>query len=276
MKNTFLLVLLMAGLPYPFRRSMAAQTLDATMPFTTGEGPEPMSSATFETVPKPNANPDVDHFLTSLTPHPYLYFGPSVMGGGYATLAYRSEAGINIESRRWVMKALGAYDDGHKVHDDDQPNPNGHDRYLEGGIYFRLPWRSSFLGSPNRWFLGGGYRWSQLATDNYTKGSNGPLIGGGYDFVLRECSECRRDFSMRITLDWVTAGNDWQNGSQGPQMTFTFPTPRENRHWFFQERVSVYRFHETVTEPNNALLTHQQESQKGIDNFEDLGVFYRF
>lgn len=225
-------------------------------------------------------NPDqpMERWLTRLTPHPYLYAGPSLMGGGYATFAYRVEGGLNVESPQWVMKALAAYDNGRKVNDDDQPNPNGHDRYLDGGIYYRLtslPSRLSFLGA-GHWFLGGGYRWNQLSTTNYTKGVNGPLIGGGYDLVTRACESCRRNFSARFGLDWITAGNDWQNGSHGPEVTVTIPTPRENRHWFYETRAGVYRFHETVTEPSNIPLTRIQESQKGTDGFENIGVVYRF
>jgi hypothetical protein len=40
---------------------------------------------------------------------------------------------------------------------------------------------------------------------------------------------------MRINMDWITAGTDWQNGSHGPNTTVTFPTPIEKRHWFWQE-----------------------------------------
>lgn len=232
-----------------------------------------------ETDPRLNPDSDVEELLTRLTPHPYFYLGPSLLGGGgYAMFAYRAEGGFNVESRHWVMKPLAAYDNGRKVDDNDQPNPNGHDRYLDVGIYFRP---SSFLSSlsflgAGHWFFGAGYRWSQLSTTNYTKGGNRPQIGGGYDLVARVCSVCRRDLSVRLGLDWVMAGNDWQNGSHGPETTITFPTLRENRHWFFQDRIAVYRFHETVTEPTNAPLTRLQESQKGIDNFVDLGIVYRF
>jgi hypothetical protein len=72
------------------------------------------------------------------------------MGGGYAPLAYRAETGIDLESTHVIVRALAAYDDGHKTNDGDQPNPKGHDRYLESTAYFRI--RSV-------WFFGGGWRW---------------------------------------------------------------------------------------------------------------------
>jgi hypothetical protein len=173
-------------------------------------------------------------------------------------------------------ESLGAYDNGHKVDGGVQPNPSGHDRYLEGGIYLR-PFRGPhWLGNPGSWFFGAGYRWNQLSTTRYTKGSNGILVGGGYDLALRRCSECRRDFSMRIALDWLMAGNDWQNGSHGPQLALTIPSARENRHLFFEERLAVYSFHETVTEPTNVSLTQQQQAQKDWDGTSTFGVMCRF
>jgi hypothetical protein len=170
------------------------------------------------------------------------------------------------------MKAGAAYDDGHIVNDGDQPNPKGHDRYLESAIYFRPP----IEPLSGRWFVGGGFTWSQLSTTNYTKGGSRPLIGGGYDLVSRLCPSCRREFSMRIAMDWLMAGSDWQNGSDGPQITFTLPGLREQRHWFLRERLGVYRFHDTVTDRTNLSLTQEQQSNKHFDSFLDLGIIYRF
>lgn len=61
---------------------------------------------------------------------------PSLIPAGYAPLAYRAEDGIDLESTHVVLRALGAYDNGHETKDNNQPNPNGHDRYLEGAAYF--------------------------------------------------------------------------------------------------------------------------------------------
>lgn len=204
-------------------------------------------------------------------PMPYLYLGPSLMGGGYAPLAYRAEGGLNMEGKQFIFRALGAYDNGRKVNDNDQPNPNGHDRYLDSALYFRPKWSWS-----RKLYLGGGYRWNQLSTTNYTKGGGRYELGGGLDWFRRLCESCRSDFSMRVNLDWITAGQDWQNGSHGPSTTITFPSPRENRHWFYRETVSVYRFHATVTDPSNASLTQQQRADKGLDNFIESGIVYRF
>ena len=44
------------------------------------------------------------------------------------------------------------------------------------------------------------------------------------------------------------------------------PTPREKRHSFFRSSVSVYRFHTTVTEPDNLPLTQEQHGQQHFDD----------
>jgi hypothetical protein len=238
--------------------------------------PEPARAVTEPTL---NRDSDVETYLTRPTPHPYLSFGPALGGGGYRPLALRGEGGINIESRHLVFKALAAYDNDRKTDDGDQPNPKGHDRYVAGGVYFRpsqLPAKLAFLGDPSHWFFGAGYQWSQLSTTNYVKGANRPSIGGGYDLAIRECSLCRRDFSMRLGVDWVMVGDDWQNGSHGPEAAFTFPTPHEARHWFWRQRIGIYRFHETVTEPLNLPLTRLQLSQSSAYSNADFSLIYRF
>lgn len=218
------------------------------------------------TLSKAESDADVE-LLTAPIPHPYVSFGPSLMGGGYAPLAYRAETGIDLESSHAMLRALGAYDDGHKTNDEDQPNPSGHDRYLEVAAYFR---------SSRLWFIGAGFRWNQLATANYTKSASRPEFGGGYDWFLRSCEGCRREFSLRVDADWIMAGNDWQNGSHGPNVALTFPAPSEKRHFFWRQSVGLYRAHETVTEPSNIPLTQLQRSQKYFDSSADFGLIYRF
>ena len=232
----------------------------------------PESKDEVQSKPDANSASDLDPLVNSFLPHPYLRIGPSIMGGGYAVLAYRAETGFDVESRLWVMKGSAAYDDGHQVNDGDQPNPKGHDRSLESALYYRPP----IEPLSGRWFVGGGWTWSQLSTTNYVHSGSRPLIGGGYDLALRPCPTCRRDFSMRVAMDWLTGGSDWQNGSHGPQITFTLPGLREQRHWFWQQRLGVYRFHDSVTDRTNVSLTREQQSKKHFDAFLDLGIMYRF
>lgn len=232
--------------------------------------PEPKDEV--QSKPDATSASDLEPLLHSFVPHPYVMIGPSFMGGGYAVLAYRAEAGFHVESRQWVMKGDAAYDNAHMVNDGDQPNPKGHDRSLESAIYFRPP----IPPLSGHWFVGAGFTWSQLSTTNYTKGGSRPLIGGGYDLSLHPCPACRRDFSMRIALDWLTAGSDWENGSHGPQISFSLPGLREQRHWFWQQRLGIYRFHDTVTDRGNLSLTREEQSKKHFDSFLDFGIIYRF
>jgi hypothetical protein len=206
--------------------------------------------------------------LNSSIPRPYASLGPSVTeDAGYAPLAYRAESGLDLESKHAIFRALAAYDNGHKTDDGDQPNVNGHDRYLESAAYFR---------AGHGWSFGMGWRWNQLSTANYSKDGSRPEFGGSYDWFLHPCSSCRRAFSMRFDADWVTAGTDRQNGSHGPTAALWFPAPSEKRHLFWRQTVSIYRFHESVTEPNNLSLTQQQTAQKHFDSTADFAVIYRF
>lgn len=216
-----------------------------------------------------NSDPDENDIdvLNSPIARPYISAGLSLMGAGYARLAYRIEAGIDMESTHAIVRALGAYDDGHQIHDADQPNPHGHDRYLEGAAYFR---------TRSRWFLGLGWRWNRLYTTNYTKGGSGPEFGGGYDINLRSCRVCSRYFSMRIEADWVIAGTDWRNGSHGINTHLTFPANSEKRHWFWRQSVGAYAFHQTVTEPTNLPLVQFQLSKKGVEADANFAIVYRF
>ena len=208
-------------------------------------------------------------------PHPYVAAEISDMPAGYALVAEYAEMGFNIESQPGIAQFYFGYDNGRKTDDNDQPNPKGHDRYLHGGMY----WRLSPLKRP-KWFAGGGYRWSQLSTTNYTKGGSRPFFGARYDLYYDhsgshpDCGDCW--LSVRFGLDYFTAGSDWQNGSHGIEFSVVMPRPIEKRHAFLNVTFDVIRFHQSVTEPENAALTSQQRSQYSIDGTMSAGILYRF
>lgn len=212
-----------------------------------------------------------DDLMTSLVPHPYVYVAPFLMPAGYAIGAIRAEGGLNVESCHLVASGGAAYDNGRAARDNGPPNPKGHDRYLDGKIDFR----------PDRRFSGGiffgvGWRWNQHSTTNYTKGGNRPQFGGGYDLIQRPCSTCRPDFSMRFEGNWFTAGNDWQDGSHGMEISISLPSPRETRHLFFQERVAVFTSHQTVTDRSNIQMALSQRAHRSVTCAVSLGIVYRF
>jgi len=204
-------------------------------------------------------------------PRPFVYFGPGLMGGGYAPLAATAGAGFRIDSRHLLVNFEGSYDNGHKANDNTQPNPKGHDRGLAGSAYYRLS---------SGWFLGAGARWSQLSTTNYTKTGSRPTFGGGKDYLHRmNCNgddESCVDFSMRIGVDYVLKGNDYANGSQGPLVTFYMPSPTAKGHFFFRQALGIYSFYDTVTDPTNAFLTHEQMGNRHVQAIAELTLMYRF
>lgn len=204
-----------------------------------------------------------------ITPRPFLYAGPEGMGGGYSPFALIGGAGLRIDAKHFLLDASAWYDNGHKVNDNDQPNPSGHDRGLQGAAYYRLT---------SGWFFGAGARWSQLSTTNYHKSGGRPTFGGGKDYFHRSCPDvtCPANFSMRLGVDYVLSGTDWQNGSQGPLFTLYIPSPSAKGHIFYRETVGVYRFHDTLTDRTNLIMTREQMSHHSWDSFAEFTVMYRF
>jgi hypothetical protein len=200
-------------------------------------------------------------------PRPFVYTGAGLMGGGYAPLAAEFGAGLRIDSQRFLVNAEGSYDNGHKTKDNDQPNPKGRDRGLVGQAYYRLS---------SGWFFGAGARWSQLSTTNYTKSGSRPTFGGGWDSYRCAERDCPSDFSTRLGVDYVLKGNDHINGSQGPLITFYMPSPSSKGHFFFRQTLGIYSFHDTVTDPTNALLTRKQMGNRHVNGFGELTMMFRF
>ena len=109
---------------------------------------------------KSDPDSSMEKQLDSFIPRPYLLFGPALGGGGYRPLALHFEVGMNVESRHFVMYAEAAYDNDRKTNDADQPNPKGHDRFLQSLVGFRppsFPRPLQFLGEPSHWYFGAGY-----------------------------------------------------------------------------------------------------------------------
>jgi hypothetical protein len=177
-----------------------------------------------------------------------------------------------MESSRAAFEAYGAYDNGRQVNDGVQPNPKGHDRYLAAAASLRLPWRLPSMEP----FLGCGWRWNQLSTTRYTKGADRPQIGGGLDYWQRACPTCHPNFSMRLGMNWVLAGSDWQNGVHGAEISISIPSLREARHCFFVATIGIYGFHQTVTDRTKIQLMRSQRADRAVFPVLSLGLLYRF
>jgi hypothetical protein len=87
--------------------------------------------------------------------------GCKLNGGGYPPTAWVGGAGLDIELAHLVFDASAAYDTGHKTNDNTINNNAGHDRGLDGDIFYRF----------HKLYVGGGASWSQLSTTNYSKQS---------------------------------------------------------------------------------------------------------
>ena len=206
---------------------------------------------------------------SDLLPRAYVFAGAAGMGSGYAPFAALGGAGVRIDSEHFILETEAWYDNGHKSGERGKPNPKGHDRGLVGSMYYRLP---------SGWAFGGGACWSQLSTTNYRKSSWRPTFGGNKDFFLENCQteKCKGQFTMRIGADYVLPGTDWANGSQGPSIMVYIPSPSLKRHLFFREQLGIYRFHDTVTDRTNPILTREQTSKHSFDSFLELTIMYRF
>ncbi|HEX6821524.1 MAG TPA: hypothetical protein VF123_05650 [Candidatus Sulfotelmatobacter sp.] len=204
-------------------------------------------------------------------PRPYVFGGPTLMPGGYAPLAFLAGAGIRIDSEHFLFDVHALYDNGHKVNDNHQPNPKGHDRALNGSMYFRFP---------SGWSFGGGASWSQLSTTEYTKSSWHPRFGGNRDFFVKNCiaENCQGQYTMRIGADYFFGGNNRDNGTQGVFLTLHIPSPSLNRHFFFREKVAIYRYHDTVTttpEINRDVFNREMGTHH-FDSYMEATIMYRF
>ena len=208
-------------------------------------------------------------YAQQFVPHPYAFAGPEAMGGGYSSFAAIAGGGFRIDSKHFLLDTNAWYDTGRKTNDNDQPNPSGHDRGLSATVDYRLS---------SGWFFGGGARWSELSTSNYRKSSWRPVFGGGKDYFHQRCAgeHCFENFSMRLGADYVLAGTDWANGSQGPRISFYVPSPASKHHIFYRESVGIYRFHTTVTDRSNLELTREQMGQHSISSVVEFTMMYRF
>ena len=200
-------------------------------------------------------------------PHPYLYGGLQLNGGGYAPTSGVLGGGLDLELPHLVTNIEASYDNAHKSNDGTVGNVSGHDRYLSGDAFYRLK---------NRWYFGGGYHWSQLSTTNYSKSASRPAFGGGKDWIHEYGYGYRGgDWSMRIQVLYVTKGSDKLNGTQGPEVSFWMPSPATKHHFFVRITSTTIFFHQTITS-TDPVLTAQQTDTRSLANFAEFTFMCRF
>jgi hypothetical protein len=198
------------------------------------------------------------HAQETRVPMPALFAGGALEGGGgYAPVAAQGAFRWEVPMRRLTFAAEGSYTAVRKSNDGTGTNPKGRDRELGAGMRLMLP---------HYWFAGPVFDWGELSTSNYQKSAWHPGFGGGRDFGW-----------MRLSADYLLAGSDHSNGSQGPVVDTFFPSPaRGHGHFFLRERISLYRFHQTVTDPTDADLTRTQLAAHSWASSSEITLGFRF
>lgn len=192
---------------------------------------------------------------------PRLVFIPrfNLNGAGFGT-SESASAGVGFDSKHLIIESLASYNNARKTNDGTVDNRNGHIRSLGGSAYYRLS---------NYWFFGTSGSWGQLSTTNYTKQSWGMNFGGGSDFISQGAS-------FRLSAAYAPAAFDHRNGSQGPSFQFIVPSPLEQRHVMFVVDTDILFFHDTITDPNNIILTEQEKNHRGHSATSRFGLLFRF
>jgi len=194
----------------------------------------------------------------SLTPGPpswipraTLFAGPSLLGNGYQNIAESFGGGGMLNSRKLLGDFEARYMNARKTNDNTVNNRKGHERFLEGRLFYRVR---------GRLYVGGGAQWSETSKTNYTKRAWRPTFGGGGDHFADA-------WSCRWQLIYILPGTDWQNAVQGPEFQFWMPSPTSKSHFFFRQTVGIYEFHTTITDQK---LAARLPTDRGGNNLRGL------
>jgi len=192
---------------------------------------------------------------------PRLVFMPqfNLNGSGFGNSASAS-GGFGIDTKHLVFETLASYNEARKTNDGTVNNRNGHVRSLTARTYYRLS---------NYWFLGTSGGWYKLSTTNYTKQLWTMNFGGGSDFIAGGTS-------FRISGGYTPSVFDHQTGSQGPSFQFILPSPLAQGHVMFVENLDIRFLHDTITDPNDPVLTALEKSHRTHTATLSLGLILRF
>src|SRR5258708_3799257 len=146
---------------------------------------------------------------TSWIPRPIVLSGPSLVGNGYQTVELSGGAGLLLNSSRFLSDVEGRYMNARKTNDNTVNNHKGHERFLDGRLFYRYK---------RGLYFGGGAQWSETSTTNYTKKGWRPTFGLGGDHF-------GSGYSMRWQTLYVLPGTDKINAVQGPELQLELPSP---------------------------------------------------
>jgi len=214
-------------------------------------------------VATPQVNPPLsekqEQFAFDRRPRLVLMPQFNLNGSGFGNSASAS-GGFGIDTKHLILGSLAEYNAARKTNDGTVDNRKGRVRSLNASAYYRLS---------NYWFVGTSGGWYQLSTTNYAKQTWTMNFGGGSDFIVR-------DTSFRLSAAYTPSAFDHQTGSQGPSFQFILPSPLAQGHVMFVENLSVLVLHDTITDPNDAVLTEQEKSHRTHTATLSFGLILRF
>ena len=192
-------------------------------------------------------------------PRPYGVFGLSINGSGYQAVSGVMGGGLRLDSPRVLSGIEVRYGNARKVNDATINNHSGHERSAQARAFYKLG---------NGFYFGGGAQWSQTSTTNYSKQAWRPTFGVGKDVW-------RNTYSLRLQAMYILAGSDKINGTQGPEISLTYPSPASNHRFFIRSVLNVYRFHTTDTFSDPVTSAMQRDDHHVTGNLT-FNVLYRF
>jgi hypothetical protein len=192
-------------------------------------------------------------------PRPYAIFGFSINGSGYQAISENVGGGLRVDAPHILSSVEVGYGNARKVNDATINNHSGHERSAQARTFYKIG---------NGFYFGGGAQWSQTSTTNYSKQSWRPTLGIGKDLL-------RNTYSLRVQYMYILPGSDKINGSQGSEISLTYPSPASNHHFYFRSVIGVYRFHTTDTFSDPVTSTMQRGEHHVTGNLA-YQFIYRF
>jgi hypothetical protein len=195
--------------------------------------------------------------------HPFVEPQLSISEG--YTIGPSVDVGIEWQRPQFLVHAVAGYGFLRKDNDNDQvPNERGHTRSLGADLFLR----------EGQTFVGPGFTWGETAVTPYRKYAWAPSIGGGHDFryfrLTADYFRDRREYTDYPNAIVFTPGPGQpspspycicSNGVTGVGVEAWY-SPSESARVVFDYSCSVYRFHTTVTDPYNTILTASQQAER--------------
>jgi len=230
-----------------------------------------------------------NNLTSAFYPHPYIEGGLALNGSGESPVSLAYDSGVDYEQDRLTLTGNLGYNSAKKL-----DAGNGHSIGFGGSAFWRPKpldgggsWRSG-------WYVGGGAGFGKTVTDEYSKQSWQPKFGIGRDILKNDWSG-RLQAAYFWQTKWLTeyptpvqftqgpgqpalsrTCSRCDNGLKGVEMDFWEPSPATSHHWFFHETVIPYWFHDSVTDPYDAVTTEIQKGNRHAGADAAFEMMFRF